>query len=266
MDFTEDIKKLGGVIESLDFIWPKQNNNADNKTKFIYRISSYAELMSSSQMKRLTDDEKQYALHRWYNQKTSEICERIFVEYGAIKATENENIRQHTDVYIEGIPFDIKLSVIPRNYEVKNLHLDLNKRSDKDVLIRWFYKNQSSEQRECFNNRIFVVCNGKNANQSYMLKQNFDQMDVKIRAFMECYSRQACNINELSIVDRNGIRRNIYSDVIVINPNQYDIKQKLAEERCIHCGGIYRLKIVSASLYRGNIIMKCPRCRGYRNV
>ena len=265
MEFTVELQQLAGVMESLSENWPRQNNDLDNATRFIYRIRTYADLLQSDEMRRLSDENKQYALHRWYNTKTSKVCERIFVEYGAVSATRDEDLH-HTDIYINGVPFDVKVSVFPQNITVRNMNLDLKRRADKNRLIQWFYGNQSSEQRNCFNNRLFVVCEGNNTTENNRLKQSFDQMDVKIQTYMEYLRQINYTFNEVIVHSRDGQERTVKSDIITISQESHNLKDRLLIERCPTCNSRYSLMVARLAAYSGNIIMKCPNCEGYINV
>lgn len=216
MDFGVETEELAGAFEALNGNWISQRNDLDNKTRFIYRIQSYAELCLAEGMADLSDSEKQYALHRWYNHKTSKVCERIFINYGAKRASEQEDYMEHIDLFIGGIPFDIKLSVFPSNPEINRMNLDMKKRCDRNKLIEWFYENQSSGQRRCYNNRIIVVCYGKNKKEKYWLKQNFDQMDVKIQAYLCELAQNDYKFNEVEIKDKDGKSITVKADVIII--------------------------------------------------
>lgn len=265
MEFCTDLQQLEGAIENLSENWHRQNNNRDNLTRFIYRISSYAELIESEEMARLTEENKQYALHRWYNHKTSKVCERIFVEYGAVQANRNDDLH-HIDVYINDVPFDIKVSVFPQNRDVQNMNLDLKLRKDKNRLIQWFYRNQSVEQRNCFNNRIFIVCSGNNAIQSSRLKQNFDQMDVKIRAYMKYLRQIDYSVNEVSVRSKDGQESVVKADIITISQESENLKERLMVDRCPRCNCRYHLMIARLEKYRGNTFMICPNCSSITNV
>ena len=265
MEFTVELRQLAGAVESLSEKWPRQNNELDNATRFIYGIRTFDELIQSEEMSHLSDENKQYALHRWYNSKTSTVCERIFVEHGAVSASREENLH-HTDVFINGMPFDVKLSVFPHNTTVRNMNLDLKRRADKNRLIQWFYGNQSSEQRNCFNNRLFVVCVGNDSTENSRLKQSFDQMDAKIQAYMDYLRQIDYAFNEVVVHSRDGQERTVKSDIITISQKGHDLKDRLLKERCPTCNGRYSLVVARLAAYRGNIIMKCPNCGRYVNV
>lgn len=267
MEFKKEKQQLNGAAEKVSEKWKIQNNKDDRETNIIYQIDSYEELLKYGELHHFSEETAQYAVHRWYNVKTSEVCERIFVEYGATKATDEENLN-HIDIFINNVPFDVKISVFPRNKEVQEKKLDLRLRKDKDELIKWFYKNQSSGQRNCFNNRIFIVCEGKTHNESIRLKQDFDQMEMKIQAYMENLQCTKYPFNEVEVQSPDGKEETVKADIITISPQSTDIKDILFNKTCPKCGSKYRLLVIREGDYKGNIILKCTntKCKGFLNV
>ena len=59
-----------------------QNNYNDYRSNFIYQVETVEDCIREANNNWVSVD---YALHRWYNYKTSKYCEKIFVENGAIK-------------------------------------------------------------------------------------------------------------------------------------------------------------------------------------
>ena len=150
----EDLKR---AIQLMDDNWIKQNNILDYKTKFIYDIKDYDSLIKVSHLLLSKDDDINYAIHRWVNLQISNACEELFCKYGA-KKVENKKDKEK-DIYINDIPFDVKVTNYPSTaYENFNLDSEYGKAD----LATWLYNNQSSEGRQHFKNRIFVVCCGKN--------------------------------------------------------------------------------------------------------
>ena len=231
MDFELQKNRLRGAVENLSSEWPSQNNEADNATRFIYDAYSYDELLCKARAKKLSAYYMNYALHRWYNRVTSEICENIFSENGAKKATIDENIKMQIDIFINDIPFDVKLTVFPDNSEVKKMNLDLSKQSDKDRLIHWFYDKQSKEQRGHANNRIFVVCKGLDTVDNYQLKQSFNQMNKKIKEYMEELSEKDFYFNEYEIYSKDGKKTKVKADLIVINADENEDDIMLSQDK-----------------------------------
>ena len=96
IELEEDLHKTLTLISSK---WKMQNNRKDQQTGFIYRTQSLEECLRQIEK---TGVDKNYALHRWYNFKTSVQCEYIFCEYGAIHDT---NVYNHdVDIYINHVP------------------------------------------------------------------------------------------------------------------------------------------------------------------
>ena len=186
--------------------WNSQNNKEDKATNFIYQCNTLDECMS--QVKK-QDVDVQYALHRWYNYKTSTECERIFCDYGAVHEVNPTN--HDVDIYINGIPFDVKVTVYPAKLIDKPF--DLKTREGKNGMIKWLYKNQSQQNRKQLVNRLYVVCDGKTSHEKLAMKSNFSCIKDKIRKFMK-YSA-TYGINTVEIV--NGIETySLMSDVIYV--------------------------------------------------
>lgn len=143
-----EIEKALPFLESIK--WQKQNDNQDQDTNFIYhctRLGQVLDLAISNEV------DIGYAVHRWYNYQCSKWVEQIFCENGAIA---NEDLKDHdVDLTLEGIPFDIKLSVISTAYSGDK---DLTKRINKDRYIKWLKDNASQEGRKHTANKIFVIC------------------------------------------------------------------------------------------------------------
>ena len=197
----KDLKKVSEMITS---VWPRQNNDLDRQTNFIYKIETLDDLLNEIMLRKV---DKEYALHRWYNYKTSIHSEYIFCEYGAVH---EEDIYNHDiDIYINGIPFDVKLTVYPA--KLKHRPYDISTREGKDELIKWFYENQSQEKRKQMLNRIYIVCDTSNPEETLKMKSNFDLMRVKIKEFMDAVKKDG--FNELNIED-NGETFSLKTDIV----------------------------------------------------
>lgn len=154
-------------MELIPADWKMQNNQYDKRTNFIYKMKTLSDCLREIER---TGVDKNYALHRWYNFKTSEYCEYIFCDYGAVH--EKNKYNHDVDIYINGIPFDVKLTVYPAI--LSNRPYDLTNREGRDDMIRWFYKNQSQESRKQLLNRIYVVCDGSNSKANMKMKSDFN--------------------------------------------------------------------------------------------
>jgi hypothetical protein len=199
-------EELKQAVAMIDAHWVRQNNKFDGASNFIYRANTLDEIV---QLSKENNVDLNYAIHRWYNFKTSTQCEKIFVEYGAVKET---NTYHHdVDIYIDKIPYDVKLTVYP---QALSSHLyDLTKRTGKDMMIRWMYENQSQEQRKHLQNRLFIVCDGKTPYDSLQLKSDFDRLRNKISNFMTHINQNGQH--QLNIID-DGITHNVFSEIIYL--------------------------------------------------
>lgn len=198
--------ELQKALKVIGANWRMQNNYNDYKSNFIYRVDTLDEVIKNSKINNI--DEK-YSIHRWYNFKTSIACENIFVEYGATKEKNYRN--KEIDIYINGVPFDVKLTVYPN--ALASHPYDLKTREGKNNLIKWFYKHQSQQQRKHLANRLFIVCDGKNQYESLCLKSDFEQIRKKIIDFInDCKTN---GFNTLKIYDK-GIEYVVQSDIIYI--------------------------------------------------
>jgi len=160
-----------------------------------------------------TDVPFSYICHRWYNFHTSNETEKIFIRYGCIKG---KNYRhKEIDLYFKNIPYDVKLTVYPSKFQEK---INFENREDRNLLIRWYYENQSQEGRKHLSNRLFVVCMSKNDNMDQLenlkLKCRFDLIDNSVRNFVNYYSDK--ELNQVQVKDKNKIFV-VYSDLILVS-------------------------------------------------
>lgn len=199
-----ELKKALSYISSN---WKMQNNYNDYKSNFIYTANTVEECR---QLAKLNNVDEDYVLHRWYNFKTSITCENIFLEFGAIKEKDLKN--KLVDLYINDVPFDIKLTVYPN--ALKHHPYNLRTREGKNQMIQWFYTHQSQQQRKHLANRLFIVCDGKTQFESLSLKSDFEQLRKKIKLYMDITSKEG--FNKLVIID-DGKNYSVYSDIIYLN-------------------------------------------------
>ena len=200
----QDLKR---TMELIPADWKMQNNQYDKRTNFIYKMKTLSDCLREIER---TGVDKNYALHRWYNYKTSEYCEYIFCDYGAVH--EKNKYNHDVDIYINGIPFDVKLTVYPAM--LSNRPYDLTTREGKDDMIRWFYKNQSQESRKQLLNRIYVVCDGSNSKANMKMKSDFSLMREKISEYMNSLKTEP--INQIMIEDE-GKQYLLKSDIVYLH-------------------------------------------------
>lgn len=200
--------ELKKALEIIATEWGRQNNRYDRRSNFIYRVDTVDECLRKAQEFGIDEN---YVLHRWYNFQTSIYCESLFVKYGARK--EKNSFNHDVDIYINDIPYDVKLTVYPAKLKRENTILDLHNQEDKNTLIRWMYTNQSQEGRKHLKNRMFIVCNGKDASQNLALKSAFDIIEPKVENYFRFLENN--EPNKLVIQD-SGNEYTVYSDIISV--------------------------------------------------
>lgn len=199
-------KDLANCLKLINPNWKMQNNYFDNKTNFIYQCKSLKECLNKISQLKL---DKEYTLHRWYNYMTSVACEYIFCDYGAVH---DNNIYNHDiDIYINGIPYDVKLTVYPA--KLANHPFNLKTREGKNNMIKWYYENQSQQSRKQMLNRIYVVCDASSQSECLKMKSDFPLLRQKIQLFM--INALSNGVNKIQITD-NGLTYNLQSEIVYI--------------------------------------------------
>ena len=199
-------KDLRDCLSMISNDWDMQNDFNDKKTNFIYSTKSLKECLHLINFHKV---DKDYTLHRWYNYMTSVYCEYLFCEYGAIH--EQDKCNHDVDIYINEIPFDVKLTIYPA--KLSNRPYNLKTRKGKNQLIQWYYSNQSQQARKQLLNRIYIVCDGNTPYECLKMKSDFNILKKKIKQFMEYSIKNG--FNKLSIKDDNK-EYILYSDIIYI--------------------------------------------------
>jgi hypothetical protein len=134
----------------------KQNNYFDKQTNFIYNTFLFDDLLIELDKRFKSDSEYDkyfnYAMNRWYNFWSAQAVEQIFCTFPDVKPARDSKDRL-VDFTIKGAAFDHKTSTYPKNFPMEIKEAIKN----TPVLIKWFYKNQSQQQRKHLKNRLFIV-------------------------------------------------------------------------------------------------------------
>lgn len=160
----------------------KQNDVFDKLTNFVYRISSFDEVLKETEKRFSKDNEHKnianYALNRWYNFWSAQAVEKIFCSLPNVKPALDEKDRL-VDFSIDGVTFDHKTSIFPKNFPYP-----INEAIKKtDELIRWLYKNQSQQQRKHLKNRLFIVLYSSDE-EHWKLKAEISWLKERIEKYM----------------------------------------------------------------------------------
>lgn len=114
------------------------------------------------------------------------MVEYIFKLFPNVKAEPNK-FHVYIDLYIKSIPYDIKVSNLPRHC---SRDLEVLKR-EINALIRWMYKEQSKGRREHYENRLFVVV------FDWKMKSDAALISEQINLFLQKFTPE--NANQLTI-------------------------------------------------------------------
>lgn len=191
MFLTSDrIRDIQFLARTMTTEWPQQSDELDKKTNFIYNINSLIDLEPFLSNSNLSEAEKDYAKHRWFNFSVSKIYEELFQKYSAIPEV-NEKSKEK-DFWIQGIPYDLKVTQISPKFMSFN-----TKGSDawKRDYILWLYHNQSIEQRFHLKNRLFFVVDGGTPRECLLTKTDITKSDGLISKFCENFAPKEFKIS-----------------------------------------------------------------------
>lgn len=150
-----DIKELEIELKKLPYmpVWGrKQSDDWDKLSSFVYTLPSYEKLQEELKRLNKSTEFNNYVIHRWYNTLSAIGVEKIFSKSPNVLSNTNKYDKL-VDFSINGISFDHKTTVYPRNFG----H-DINfAKQNPRKLISWLYAEQSKEGRFHTSNRLFIV-------------------------------------------------------------------------------------------------------------
>ena len=193
------------LLKRLDYpyIWStRQFDNWDNKTNFIYDINDFDLLLKK--VNKYNSKLFNYTLNRWFNFWSASCIEHIFSSHKIVKK-ETDIYNRYIDFYIGDTPFDHKTSVYPKYFEY-----DIDDvKNNKELLIKWLYKNQSQQKRKHLKNRLFVIVYDKNTKEHWKIKAHISQFKNAIFKYLDDFDKsKLCKIK----LENNTV----YSDIIWI--------------------------------------------------
>ncbi len=160
----------------------KQNDNFDKQTNFIYHTFLFEELLKEIEERFKSEKDYDlyfnYSINRWYNFWSAQAVENIFCSLPNVNPAMDSKDRL-VDFTIDGVSFDHKTSVFPKNFPHKIN--EAIKRTDE--LIRWLYKHQSQQQRKHLKNRLFIVLYSKTS-EHWKLKSEIMWLKDRIEKYM----------------------------------------------------------------------------------
>jgi uncharacterized protein YqfB (UPF0267 family) len=211
IDFNKVKSSVSKIAEEGEEYWNAWNSvYRDNIRQYIQHhfvrnveIQSYEELLRNIDNK-LDPIIKGYVIISWYNQWCSTVIEDFIFTHPKVIPTARRIDK--VDFFFLDIPFDLKITFIPRGYIKQNLRRGIISKEEDIIeeirkapenLIKWFYEEQG-EARFSDSHRMFIVLADKsNLEKSWKLKAKFDTIQEKINSFLN-----SCNsINELKMVE-----------------------------------------------------------------
>jgi len=164
----------------------KQNDYFDKLTNFVYKISSFEEVIKEIEIRFKNDKEHKnisnYALNRWYNFWSAQAVEKIFCSLPNVQPALDAKDRL-VDFTIDRVTFDHKTSIFPKNFPLPLE--DAIKKTDE--LIKWLYKHQSQQQRKHLKNRLFIVLYSADG-EHWKLKSEISWLKERIEIYMKGFN------------------------------------------------------------------------------
>jgi len=182
-----------------------QTDKWDKRTRFIYHIRTFDELLDRLKKETIPRKIKWYAMNRWYNFWSAQAVETMFALHDMVKANPDQYDKKWDFEIDETLKFDHKTSVFPRGYRKSFRSAKANRQS----LIRWLYKHQSQQGRKHLENRLFLVLYERRNHEHWKLKADFPLLKREIDHYLRNYDEQ--NLLKLHLNNRVT-----YSDIIWI--------------------------------------------------
>ncbi len=175
---------------SYHYVWgQKQNDLWDKYTNFIYSSTTWESFIEKTQ--NIISEKKlekrgafNYAANRWFNFWSAQAVEQIFAEIEGIIPVKNTKDSEK-DFFLHNIPFDHKTSVFPKQFNQTFEYAQQN----KNELIQWLYKNQSTQKRHHFKNRLFIIVYAENG-EHWKLKAEISMLKTAITCYVEAFRKE----------------------------------------------------------------------------
>ncbi len=163
-----------------------QHDDWDRPSRFIYHIRSLEELRQETRRVAAArgfplQPFAAYVVRRWYNFHTHQVVLEMCYSHPRV-TPESDPCHPSVDFYLDGIPFDLKLTAFPRHGP---LPLE-EARARPEDLVNWLYRNQSREGRYHTANRLFVVFYHALApERTWEVRRMFDWIEPLVKAYLD---------------------------------------------------------------------------------
>ncbi len=191
--------------------WTRVQDDAWNRLSlFVYQAQTMREVQDAA--RQAAADHKlpaafvDYAVTRWYTQKTHDVVVDLFCQHPRVRRWHNPRDRR-VDFEVDKTPFDLKLTHISAGRAAQFPLATLRTRPDQ--YIAWLYSEQSRQERFGLNNRLFVTCyDVARPNDSWKLKRDWERLADTIGAYLARPTYHAVAL---------GGNARVISDVILVS-------------------------------------------------
>lgn len=194
--------------------WGRVQNDAwDSLCQFIFHLRTAQNVRLRAEQvaeQRALDRSAfvQYALRRWFCFWGARVAELLFVRHPNVEPGPPKD--HEVDFTIDGVPFDLKTSDVPRAF-LRGPH-DLL--ADPEQAATWFYSHQSRERRFHTANRLFLVLyDPEFPEEAWRLRADVAALRRSIDAFL-AHPRYV----DLTVYDPSGQPHAVKTAVIVARP------------------------------------------------
>jgi hypothetical protein len=187
-DREQEISRIAGQLAAIgqSIVWGRvQTDDWDARSRFIYRLKSAARVRAEASrvaaVDRIDADPfGRYALRRWYCFWSARMAELLFLRHPGVRHGPPRH--RQIDFLIDGVPFDLKTSEVPRIFA----HSPDDLVHNPGRLAAWLYEHQSREGRFHTTNRLFLVlCDPAAPGEAWRLRADVAALRSAIDRFME---------------------------------------------------------------------------------
>jgi hypothetical protein len=220
--------EVARIAQQLDRIvheipWGRVQNDAwDGLCQFIFHLRTAQSVRQRAEEvahQRALDRDAfvQYALRRWFCFWGARLAELLFVRHPNVEPGPPKD--HEVDFRIDGIPFDLKTSDVPRAFQGRLPDL----LADPSQVATWFYTHQSRERRFHTANRLFLVlCDPEYPEEAWRLRADVVALRTSIDAFLA-----NPRYLDLTISDPAGNAHQVLTAVILVRPRPLPRQMRL---------------------------------------
>ncbi|MEM2174761.1 MAG: hypothetical protein QXI58_03970 [Candidatus Micrarchaeia archaeon] len=186
MDDNLRNKILREVNKVKTYYWTQVQTNIayNNAGSFLFRIFDFEKLIKkireTIREKRFSEEFEQYTINRWYNYLTQLIVQDFFARHPRVRIEENRR-SLYVDIYIDGNPFDIKMTPLPKAFAKKFEEVFKNPTD----LIKWLYESEGAHRFHTSPKIFIVVVDLDDFQASWKLKRQFDVIEKVVNKYLE---------------------------------------------------------------------------------